>query len=105
MIWEIFERSLDEGGVKEWALFIALKGTEPAKGASPFARGWWFFEKDTAGDPYGKRAYEDGLRAAQCEVDRLNRLGRPPPPAHSLRNSKPIFPATHWGINGVARYH
>lgn len=83
MIWEIFEKSLDEGGVKEWALFIVMKGTEPMREADPFVRGWWFFEKDAAGDPYGKRTYEEGLKVARNEVDRLNR--QPPPPSTPIQ--------------------
>jgi len=74
MSWEIYEKSEDKDGVKEWSLFIVMKGDQPRNSVrNPFKKGYWFFGKD-GGDPAGQMLYEEGLREAEAEVKRLNRL-------------------------------
>lgn len=78
MIWEIYETAEDKAGVKEWALFILMKGHQPSDGTvRSFKNGYWFFGKD-GGDPAGERFYQEGLKEAKVEVERLNRLGKSP---------------------------
>lgn len=75
--WEIYEKAKDKDGVKEWSLFVLMKGVQLNSSASPFRKGYWFFGKD-GGDPAGERFYKEGLAEAKAEVERLNRLGRSP---------------------------
>lgn len=75
--WEIHEKAEDKDGVKEWSVFVLMKGAELNNTASPFKKGYWFSGKD-GGDPAGERFYKEGLKEAKVEVERLNRLGRPP---------------------------
>ncbi len=78
MSWEIYEKAEDKDGVKEWSLFIVMKGEQLSNStSSPLKMGYWFFGKDD-GDPAGKRLYKEGLREAKAEVERLNRLSVPP---------------------------
>ena len=78
MSWEIYEKAEDKDGVKEWALFIVMKGEQLSNSmSSPLKKGYWFFGKDD-GDPAGQRLYKEGLREAKAEVERLNRLSVPP---------------------------
>lgn len=78
MGWEIHEKAEDKDGVKEWSLFIVMKGERLSNSMrSPIKKGYWFFGKDD-GDPGGQRLYKEGLREAEAEVERLNRLFVPP---------------------------
>ena len=79
MSWEIYEKAEDKDGVKEWSLFIVMKGEQPSNGmGSPLKMGYWFFGKD-GGDPAGHGLYREGWEDAKAEVERLNRrLGASP---------------------------
>ena len=78
MSWEVYEKSQDRDGVKEWSMFILMKGDQhPNNTVGSFKKGYWFFGKD-GGDPAGERSYREGLKKAKDEVERLNRLQRVP---------------------------
>ena len=78
MSWEVHEKAEDKDGVKEWSLFIVMKGEQLSNSMrSPLRKGYWFFCKDD-GDPAGQRLYKEGLSEAQAEVERLNRLSVSP---------------------------
>lgn len=74
MNWKVYEKAKDKDGVKEWSLFILMNGEQHSNSTTrPFKHGHWFFGYD-GGDPGGLRLYENGLKQAKAEVDRLNRL-------------------------------
>ncbi len=80
MQWQCVESTEENDGVREWKLYIMLLGQAPdPKKHKPFARGWWFYAKDETGDKHGERLFNEAKVAAELEVERLNRLGRPPP--------------------------
>lgn len=80
MVWEVFEKSQDMDGAKQWSFFIVRRGESPNNTDRPFSSGHWFIGKDAAGDPAGMRFYEDAKRNAAAEATRLNRAGKPPRP-------------------------
>lgn len=77
MIWQVYEKVVDTDGIKEWSLYVVLRGEHPKINARPIAQGWWFFGKD-GGDPAGNRFYQEGWNIAKSEAERLNRSGKPP---------------------------
>lgn len=78
MRWKIYDKTEDTDAVKAWALYIVMSADEALSATvKPFAKGFWFFGTED-GDPGGKRLYEEGWTTAQAEVERLNRLGKPP---------------------------
>lgn len=73
LVWNIYEESKSVDGVKEWALFLVKTERRLNSAAVPFKRGYWFFGKE-GGDPARHRIYEQRMKDASAEVERLNRL-------------------------------
>ncbi len=73
MIHELHEITTENDGIRAWAFFVVLKGTDPLPNHKPFTSGSWTPGVD---DAEGQVLYEEGRREAMFEVERLTRNGR-----------------------------